>query len=60
MLWRRGVERGEVDTSIDVEVAIDILFGPLIFRLLSGHQPLTSDDARQIATTALYGLLRRP
>ena len=38
-LWRRALQRGEVDPDIDVEVAQDILFGPSIFWLLSGHAP---------------------
>lgn len=56
-LWRRAVDRGEVDADIDPEVAQDILFGPLVFRLLSGHAPLTPELADQIADAALRGLL---
>ncbi|WP_282680421.1 hypothetical protein [Mycolicibacterium fortuitum] len=36
---------------------IDILFGPLIFRRMTGHYPLTEEHARQLAATALRGLL---
>jgi hypothetical protein len=39
------------------QVAQDILFGPLIFRLLSGHAPLTEELAVRIAEAALNGLL---
>jgi Tetracyclin repressor-like, C-terminal domain len=46
-----------VRSDVDVEVAQDILFGPLIFRLLSGHAPLTEEQAAQIADAALNGLL---
>ena len=56
-LWQRAKERGEVRSDVDVEVAQDILFGPLIFRLLSGHAPLTEEQAAQIADAALNGLL---
>jgi AcrR family transcriptional regulator len=56
-LWQRALDRGEVDDTIDVEVAQDVLFGPLIFRLLSGHAPLTENKADEIATAALHGLL---
>ncbi|MEU6697722.1 TetR/AcrR family transcriptional regulator [Pseudonocardia sp. NPDC046786] len=58
-LWQRAVERGEVDGSIDVEVAQDVLFGPLIFRLLTGHARLGPAEADAIASAALHGLLRR-
>jgi AcrR family transcriptional regulator len=56
-LWRRALDRGEVDVEIDVEVATDVLFGPLIFRLLSGHAPLNESEAEAIAAAALHGLL---
>jgi AcrR family transcriptional regulator len=57
VLWERALANGEVNPDIDVEVAQDILFGPLIFRLLSGHAPLTEELAVQIADAALDGLL---
>ncbi len=31
---RRGVERGDLDPSIDIELALDLLGGPLFYRLL--------------------------
>ncbi|MEU3188239.1 TetR/AcrR family transcriptional regulator [Streptomyces sp. NPDC006923] len=59
-LWERALDRGEVDPSVDVETAIDVLFGPLIFRLISGHRPLTEESADAIADAALDGLLKKP
>ncbi|RJL35333.1 TetR/AcrR family transcriptional regulator [Bailinhaonella thermotolerans] len=59
-MWRRGVERGELRTDIDVEVAQDVLFGAIIFRLVSGHAPLTPAEAEAMAEAALTGLLARP
>ncbi|MDO8212089.1 TetR/AcrR family transcriptional regulator [Conexibacter sp. CPCC 206217] len=56
-LWDRARRRGEVRSDVDVETAIDLLFGPLIFRLLSGHAPLDADAAEAIADAALHGLL---
>lgn len=56
-LWHRAVGRGEVDTAVAVDDVIDILFGPLIFRLLTGHCALTEEHARVLAATALRGLL---
>ncbi|HEY0495960.1 MAG TPA: TetR/AcrR family transcriptional regulator [Kutzneria sp.] len=57
VLWDRALARGEVKPSVSVETAIDLLFGPLIFRLLSGHAPLTPAEADAIAAAALTGLL---
>ncbi len=57
-LWQRAVDRGDVDPSTRVDDAIDLLFGPLIFRRLSGHFELTEEHATALAHTALTGLLR--
>ncbi len=59
VLWRRALERGEVRPDVDVEIATDVLFGPVIYRLMSGHGPLGPDQADAIADAALGGLLRR-
>ncbi|MEU7745525.1 TetR-like C-terminal domain-containing protein [Nonomuraea sp. NPDC049158] len=59
-MWRRGVQRGELRTDVDVEVAQDVLFGSIIFRLVSGHAPLTPTEAEAIAKAALTGLLAQP
>ncbi|MGW4096340.1 TetR-like C-terminal domain-containing protein [Mycobacterium sp. NPDC004974] len=56
-LWQRGVERGDADADIAIDDVIDILFGPLIFRRMTGHCVLTEENARRLARTALRGLL---
>lgn len=56
-LWQRGVERGDADADIAIDDVIDILFGPLIFRRMTGHCALTEEHARRLAATALRGLL---
>lgn len=57
ILWQRAVERGDVRTDVDVDTAVDLLFGSLVFRRLTGQQPLTDEAAEAIATAALHGLL---
>jgi AcrR family transcriptional regulator len=59
-LWQRALDRGEAKPDIDAETATDILFGPLIFRLMTGHQPLTEAEANKISAAALGGLLLTP
>ncbi len=58
VLWQRGVERGDVRGDVDVDTATDLLFGPLVFRLLTGHLPLSDEGADAIADAAFGGLLR--
>ncbi|WP_409436108.1 TetR/AcrR family transcriptional regulator [Mycobacterium sp. SMC-14] len=56
-LWQRGVSRGDVDAGIAIDDVIDLLFGPLIFRRMSGHCPLTEEHARRLADVALRSAL---
>jgi len=46
IMWQRGVERGEIRSEIDSEIVQDLIYGPMIFRLLTGHAPL--NDAQQL------------
>ncbi|NEA33551.1 TetR/AcrR family transcriptional regulator [Streptomyces sp. SID13031] len=57
-LWQRALDRGEVKPQISAETATDILFGPLIFRLMTGHAPLTAEEADKISAACLHGLLK--
>ncbi|MGB3473400.1 MAG: TetR/AcrR family transcriptional regulator [Mycobacterium sp.] len=56
-LWKRGISRGDVDADIAIDDVIDLLFGPLIFRRMSGHCPLTEEHARRLAEVALRSAL---
>ena len=55
VMWERAVKRGEVDPKMDVEIAMDLIYGPLIFRLLSGHGPLNNAMAAAIVRAAFFG-----
>ncbi|MBN3512334.1 TetR/AcrR family transcriptional regulator C-terminal ligand-binding domain-containing protein [Mycolicibacterium septicum] len=59
-LWQRGVARDDADADIAIDDVIDILFGPLIFRRMTGHYALTEEHARRLAETALRGLAPKP
>lgn len=55
-LWDRAVARGEVRNDIDPDLAMDLLFAPVMWRLLSGRRPLTEEDADTIVNCVLNGL----
>jgi len=55
-LWDRAVSRGEVQEDIDPDLAMDLVFGPIMWRLVSGRRPLTEDDADAIVNSVLNGL----
>jgi AcrR family transcriptional regulator len=57
-LWGRAVARGEVRDDIDPDIAIDLLFGPVMWRLMRGHTTLTDAEADKLTDAALNGLLR--
>jgi len=58
-LWQRAVDHGLARPGVDAGTAIDLLFGPIVFRLLVGHAPYSPDAAAVLAETALDGLLSR-
>ena len=37
--FQRAIERGEISPRTDVDLAIDLVYGPLYHRLLHGHAP---------------------
>jgi AcrR family transcriptional regulator len=55
-IWRRGVARGEFRADVDPDVAMDMLFAPIIYRLLAGHALLTESLADGLVDAALRGL----
>jgi AcrR family transcriptional regulator len=56
MILARAIERGEIPSNTDVEVALDLLYGPFYHRLLHGHAPLTDRFARSVVSTLVAGL----
>jgi len=59
-IFRRAIERGEIPATTKIEVALDLLYGPVYHRLLHGHAPLNDRFVRDIIDTALNGLAPVP
>ncbi len=57
-MWERGVARGELRPDVDPDIAIDLIFGPGLYRLVTGHAPLDAAAADAIADAAVSGLAR--
>jgi AcrR family transcriptional regulator len=55
-VFRRAIERGEIPPDTQVELALDMIYGPLYHRLLHGHAPLSDHFVRDVVETALDGL----
>ncbi len=52
---RRGVERGDLRPDLDLELALDVLGGPLFYRLLVTGGPLDEQLAEGVADLILRG-----
>ena len=52
---RRGVERGDLDRNLDLDLALDVLGGPLFYRLLVTGGPIDEQFAEGIADLILRG-----
>jgi AcrR family transcriptional regulator len=57
MAIARAIARGEVSKDLDVEAAIDLLYGPIYHRLLNGHAPLTQRFATTVVGLAVAGIV---
>lgn len=61
---RRLIERAvvslEIRPDIDVEAVLDMLYGPLFFRLLTGHQPVSPQLAEHLVETLFDGVKTAP
>lgn len=55
-IWRRAVLRDEVDDTVDIDDMIDLFFGPLVYRLISGHAELTESSVDRLVRAAVGGL----
>ncbi|MFJ8041169.1 TetR/AcrR family transcriptional regulator [Kitasatospora sp. NPDC096147] len=58
-LLARGVRRGELDPELDLDHAVDLVFGPFWYRLLVRHLPLDPTEAADHTARLLAGLRTR-
>ncbi|MEA2521655.1 MAG: hypothetical protein QOI81_1301 [Actinomycetota bacterium] len=52
-LLRRAMDRGEIAADTDLDVALDLLYGPIYHRLLHGHAPLTDRFIQQVVDAVI-------
>jgi hypothetical protein len=53
---RRGVERGELREDLDIELAIDLLAGPWVYRLLISGGVLAPTDPNALVDLVFEGI----
>ena len=57
-ILRAGVERGELRADIDLEATVDVLYGPIYYRMLVPLAPLDPKWAEKMANHVFIGLLK--
>jgi AcrR family transcriptional regulator len=55
-LLLRGINRGEIPADTNLEVTLDLLYGPIYHRLLHGHAPITDRFAQQVIDIVIVGI----
>jgi AcrR family transcriptional regulator len=58
-MLRGGQQRGMVRDDADLAVVIDEIYGPVYYRLMTGHEPLVDDLAATIVDNVLDGVISR-
>ncbi|MDQ1459827.1 MAG: hypothetical protein QOI08_1311 [Actinomycetota bacterium] len=59
VLFERAIERGEIAADTDLEVTLDLLYGPVYHRLLHQHAPLTDRFVQQVVDAVLTAISAR-
>ncbi|WP_445489509.1 TetR/AcrR family transcriptional regulator [Rhodopseudomonas sp. RCAM05734] len=59
MIWDRGVKTGEFRDDVTPEVALDMMYALIVYRLLTGRAQLSLSLADEIVDVAMKGLIRR-
>ena len=49
----RAIERGEIAPDTDLDVTLDLLYGPIYHRLLHGHAPLNDRFVQQVVDSVI-------
>jgi AcrR family transcriptional regulator len=55
-VFQRAIDDGELRADIDIDAAIDALYGPLYYRMLVGHGPLDKAWVDCVTDTVLRGI----
>lgn len=56
---QRGIDQGEFLSGLDLETLVDALYGPLIYRMLTGFPPIDNHFVNQTRLAVFDGIVRR-
>jgi AcrR family transcriptional regulator len=52
-ILEQALARGEIVPPLDMEALLDMIYGPVFFRLLVGHRPVSPEFGDAVVATAL-------
>ena len=55
-LLLKGIEAGQLRPLPDIEIVLDMIYGPLFYRLLAGHLPLSVPVAKALIEALMAGI----
>jgi AcrR family transcriptional regulator len=55
-VFQHYIGAGELPRGLDLDLAIELLYAPLYYRLLTGYGELTDEYAAEVARSVLHGL----
>lgn len=55
-MLRQGVATGEIRPGIDIELALDLIYGPIFYRLMMAHAPLDAAFVDALLDEVLAGI----
>ncbi|MDA8416523.1 MAG: TetR/AcrR family transcriptional regulator [Betaproteobacteria bacterium] len=53
---QRAIDQGELKSRIDLEIIVDMLYGPIFHRMLTGHAPIDDNYVNSIISSLLEGI----
>lgn len=57
---RRGIDRGQIRPDVDVPLLMDELWGPIYYRLVARHGPLSDEFVHGLVANVLDGVRAAP
>lgn len=55
-ILEKGIRRGQLRETLDVGLGVDLLYGPILYRLLVTGEPLDDDYVRRLVTSGFEGI----
>jgi AcrR family transcriptional regulator len=56
VVLRRAIDRGQISKDVSLPVLMDELYGPVYYRLIARHEPLSDEFAHELVANTLRGV----